>query len=242
MRYLVPVRSKSGRLTTHSGKLVVKKPKLETREARREAKALTAARLEKALEKELVSRLKSRAYGDAPLNVNEDVWRGVLEAEKARAEGLELEDEESEEEDEELCVTQKRHDVCCCADDLRRLDELDEAELEREFISDFDESDEELEDRDSAIVGEDDVRFLPVLVFLQAHDRRTWEKTRTPSSRTRLARSSASVRLRRTRGAKPEHDVRSLPPAPWLQLTKRSGPRLEIEYETELAPPAAVRR
>ena len=45
------------------------KKKLDRREARREAKALAAAHIEKSIEKELLERLKSKAYGDAPLNV-----------------------------------------------------------------------------------------------------------------------------------------------------------------------------
>ncbi|ORZ10909.1 ribosomal L28e protein family-domain-containing protein, partial [Lobosporangium transversale] len=53
-------------------KLVGIKKKVERREARREAKAEAAARLDKAIEKELLDRLKSHAYGDAPLNEEEE--------------------------------------------------------------------------------------------------------------------------------------------------------------------------
>jgi protein MAK16 len=90
-------------------KLVGIKKKLERREARREAKALAAAHIERSIEKELLDRLKSKAYGDAPLNVNENVWRQVLEGEREREKEAEremeaelgLEDDETEEEDEE---------------------------------------------------------------------------------------------------------------------------------------------
>lgn len=82
--------------------------KLERREAARENKALTAARLEKSLERELIARLKSRAYGDQPLNINEDVWRAVLNREREveaegelEALGLESDDETDEESGEE---------------------------------------------------------------------------------------------------------------------------------------------
>lgn len=119
--------------------LVGIKKKTERREERREMKAMKAARLEKSIEKELLERLKSGAYGDAPLNVNEDVWMQVLEN---RNKGeMDLEDEESEEEAEE---------------DLDEMDRLMEQEMEeeegvgdREFVSDDDDDDEDdLEDLD----------------------------------------------------------------------------------------------
>lgn len=136
VQYLIKMR----KLRTREGGLLVPvKKKLERREKAREGKALAAARLEKNLEKELVARLKSRAYGDMPLNVNEDVWKAVLEkerldAEKEGEEALELEEDEDE----------------LLSDELDEEDEEEgEFEEEREFIEDFEESDvEDLEDFD----------------------------------------------------------------------------------------------
>jgi protein MAK16 len=120
--------------------LVPIKKKTEKREAAREAKALTAARLEKSLERELIARLKSRAYGDQPLNVNEDVWQAVLNREK---------EVEAEKELEELGMESDED-----TDSEEGEGEYEDGDEEGQFVSDFDESDvDDMEEYDEGEVS-----------------------------------------------------------------------------------------
>lgn len=85
-------------------KIVTINKKVERRDARREIKAETAARLEKSIEKELLARLKDGAYGDlydGIVNVNQKAFDQVMEGLEAEEEydEAEMEGEYEEEED-----------------------------------------------------------------------------------------------------------------------------------------------
>jgi protein MAK16 len=118
------------------------KKKLDRREANRERKAEAAARIEKSIEKELIDRLKSKAYGDAPLNVNEDIWQKILDEDLEGAEEDESEEEDEEEEEEE----EDEDEVNKCHDDNDRMTNIAFfLKQDVEFVSDL-EDESEIED------------------------------------------------------------------------------------------------
>lgn len=112
-------------------------PKVRRREATRERKAEAAAKLERAIERELLGRLREGAYGDQPLNVSEQIWKKVLNAMEREGEatrdkdldtGIEEEDEEEDEREDEYEMEDEEEDGAV------------------EYVSDFDESEDDLED------------------------------------------------------------------------------------------------
>ncbi|KAF2651651.1 Mak16 protein [Lophiostoma macrostomum CBS 122681] len=194
-------------------------PKVRRREEGRERKALAAAKVERAIERVLIDRLRSGAYGDRPLNVEEKVWERVMNG--LQKEGQLVEDEDLDDDEVENEYEQ----------------ELEPGVGEVEYVSDIEgESDDELEDFEDWVGGqspdEDEDEGDEESQDASGSDSEEAEEDESENEETEaLKKTLANLKRKRPTGA---------PPKPKKKPTKKDpkGPRQEIEYEIEREPPA----
>ena len=190
-------------------------PKVRRREEGRERKALAAAKVERAIERVLIDRLRSGAYGDRPLNVEPNVWKKVMRG---------LEKEGQVERDQDLDDGIEEED-----DEVEYENEMENGVGEVEYVSDIEgETDDEMEDFEDWVGGQspDEGSGDDESESASGSEEDESEDEETEALKKTLAN------LKRKRPAGP-------PPKPKKKSAKDSkGPKREIEYEIEREPAA----
>lgn len=192
-------------------------PKVRRREDTRERKALAAAKVERAIERVLIDRLRSGAYGDRPLNVEPNVWKRVMRG---------LEKEGQVERDEDL-------DDGELEDEEENEYEYENGVGEVEYVSDIEgESDDEMEDFEDWVGGQSPEGSDDDDDDDDSESASGSEEEDESEGEDNEALKKALANLKRKRPAAP-------PSKPKKKPTKDTkGAKREIEYEIEREPAA----
>lgn len=190
-------------------------PKVRRREEGRERKALAAAKVERAIERVLIERLRSGAYGDRPLNVEPNVWKRVMR-------GLEKEGQVARDEDLDEGVEDD--------EELEYENEMENGVGEVEYVSDIEgESDDEMEDFEDWVGGQSPDEGSGEEDESESASGSEEEDDDSEGADTEaLKRALANLKRKRPTGP---------PPKPKKKPSKDSkGAKREIEYEIEREP------
>ncbi|KAF2755088.1 Mak16 protein [Pseudovirgaria hyperparasitica] len=185
-------------------------PKVKRREEGRERKALSAAKLEKAIERELINRLTSGAYGEQPLNIDPNMWSKVLK-------GLERKGEVERDEDLDEGLE----------DEEEYEQEFENGENQIEYVSDI-EGDSDLDDLEDWVDHDEDDNDSGRSSGEDDDDDDDDEDDDEDEAK--------SAKLKKTL----ESLKRKRPAAPPAKPKKKpsKGPKREIQYEIESELPA----
>ncbi|KAI2608854.1 Mak16 protein [Hypoxylon fragiforme] len=172
-------------------------PKIRRREETRERKAEAAAKLERTIERELMQRLREGAYGDQPLNVSETIWKKVLNAMEREGDGMRDKDldngiEEDEDEDEEEMEGEVEYE-----------DEEEDGAVE--YVSDFEESEDDLEDIEDWL-GSDESDKEEELDSDESEEDSSKKAVGEKRKRARVVRMKPKKTVRRGREIEHEHE------------------------------------